>query len=380
MPLELAMSTLFSPYTLRGLTLRNRIVISPMCQYSADQGAANDWHRIHLGHLAFSGAGLLLTEATAIEPIGRITEHDLGLWDDKTEAALAGVLASVRRYSPMPIGMQISHAGRKASVQVPWEGGKQIASSASGGWQTVGPSNVPFADDQDAPQALDDAGLERIRQGFVATAQRAVRLGMQAIEVHAAHGYLLHQFLSPLANRRSDSYGGTLENRMRFPLEVFDAVRAVVPDDIPVGVRVSASDWVEGGWDVAGTVAFTQALKLRGCDWLDASSGGGSPAQKIPVGPGYQVPFAEQIRRETGIATMAVGMITDPVQAETIVATGQADLIAIARAMLYDPRWPWHAAAALGAQVDAPPQYHRSQPHGLKALFGDPASGKDGKK
>lgn len=364
------MSQLFSPYTLRGLTLPNRIVVSPMCQYSAEQGEATNWHEVHLGQLAFSGAGLLMTEAVAVEPIGRITAGDLGLWDERTEAALAGVLATIRRYSDIPVGMQISHAGRKASTQVPWEGGKQIC-VADGGWQTVGPSTVPHAEGENAPLALDEAGLERIRHGFVETARRAVRLGIQAIELHAAHGYLLHQFLSPLANRRTDAYGGSLENRMRFPLEVFDAVRAAVPKDIPVGVRVSASDWVAGGWDIDETVAFVKVLKARDCDWLDASSGGGSPHQKIPVGPGYQVPFAERIRRDTGIATMAVGLITDAVQAETIVASGQADMVAIARAMLYDPRWPWHAAATLGAQVSAPPQYWRSQPHGLKELFGD---------
>lgn len=364
------MSKLFSPYSLRGLTLPNRIVVSPMCQYSAEQGKATDWHEVHLGQLAFSGAGLLLTEAVAIEPIGRITAGDLGLWDDQTEAALAGVLATVRRYSDIPVGMQIGHAGRKASTQVPWEGGKQI-SIANGGWQTVAPSAASHAEGEHAPLALDDAGLERIRQGFVDTAKRAVRLGIQAIELHAAHGYLLHQFLSPIANRRTDAYGGSLENRLRFPLEVFDAVRAAVPHDIPVGVRVSASDWVEGGWDIDETVEFVKVLKARDCDWLDASSGGVSPHQKITVGPGYQLPFAERIRRETQIPTMAVGMITDAVQAETIVSTGQADMVAIARAMLYDPRWPWHAAATLGAQVSAPPQYWRSQPHGLKDLFGD---------
>lgn len=365
------MSTLFSPYSLRGLTLSNRIVVSPMCQYSADQGRPTDWHRMHLGQLAFSGAALLFTEAVAIEPIGRITDRDLGLWDDETEAAFAALLASIREHSSMPIGIQIGHAGRKASVKVPWEGGTQVRVS-DGGWQTVAPSALAHGSDEAPPLALDAAALERIRQGFVSTAKRAVRLGIEAIELHAAHGYLLHQFLSPVSNRREDEYGGSLENRMRFPLEIFDAVRAVVPETIPVGVRVSASDWVENGWDIEQTVVFAKALQTRGCDWLDTSSGGASPEQKIPVGPGYQVAFAERVRRETGIPTIAVGMITDPVQAETILATGQADMVALARAMLYDPRWPWHAAATLGGQVAAPPQYWRSQPHGLKALFGDP--------
>ena len=362
------MSTLFSPLTLRGLTLSNRIIVSPMCQYSAEQGNATDWHHAHLAQMAFSGAGLLLTEATSVEAIGRITAHDLGLWDETTEAAIASVLATIRRYSNMPVGMQISHAGRKASTQVPWEGGKQV-SVADGGWQTVAPSAVPQLPSDAPPLPLDEAGLDRIRRGFVETAQRAVRLGIEAIEVHGAHGYLLHQFLSPISNRREDAYGGSLENRMRFPLEVFDAIRAAVPDSLPVGFRVSASDWVEGGWDIEQTVVLAKELKARGCDWIDASSGGLSPDQKIPVGPGYQVQFAERIQREVGIPTMAVGMITDAIQAETIVSTGQADMVAIARGLLYNPRWAWHAAATLGGQVEAPPQYWRSQPHGLKALF-----------
>jgi 2,4-dienoyl-CoA reductase-like NADH-dependent reductase (Old Yellow Enzyme family) len=366
------MSTLFSSLSMRGLTLRNRIIISPMCQYACDdgeaRGQANDWHRAHWGHLSYSGAGLFITEAVAVEPEGRITGRDLGLWDDTTQAAIASVLASVRRYSDMPIAMQIGHAGRKASCAVPWEGGAQVG-LAQGGWETVGPSATAFAEGDRAPHALDVAGIDRLVQRFVDTAKRAVSLGIEAFEIHAAHGYLLHQFLSPLSNRRDDAYGGSLENRMRFPLAVFDAVRAAVPDTIPVGVRVSASDWVEGGWDIDQTVQFAAVLKARGCDWIDASSGGLSGAQQIPVGPGYQVSFAERVKRETGIATMAVGLITDPTQAESILASGQADMVAIARAMLYDPRWPWHAAATLGAQVVAPPQYWRSQPHGVKGLF-----------
>jgi 2,4-dienoyl-CoA reductase-like NADH-dependent reductase (Old Yellow Enzyme family) len=362
------MSKLFSPITIGKLALDNRIVISPMCQYSAEQGEASDWHMVHLGHLALSGAGLLITEATAVSPQGRISEGDLGLWSDQTEAALARVIKSIRRYSPIPIGMQLAHAGRKASVRVPWQGGQGI-SQEKGGWQTVAPSALPFADDGILPLALDEDGMRQILSDFVSTAKRAQRLGMDLFELHTAHGYLLHQFLSPLSNIRNDQYGGTLENRMRFPLEVFDAVRASLPEEKPVGVRVSASDWVAGGWDIEQSVIFAKELQRRGCSFIDVSSGGLSPLQQIPLKPGYQVPFAERIRRETGVTTIAVGLITEPEHAETIVSSGQADMVALARGMLYDPRWPWHAAAKLGGQVVAPNQYLRSQPRELKNLF-----------
>ena len=355
------MSVLFSPYSLRSLTLPNRIVISPMCQYSAEDGRATAWHMIHLGHLALSGAALLCLEATAVEPEGRITPADLGLWDDATEEALRPVIAAIRRHSPIKLAVQLAHAGRKASSAVPWKGG-QLLSPEEGGWQTVAPSALPHKPEEAAPLALDAAGLARIREAFAASAKRAERLGFDAIEVHAAHGYLLHEFLSPIANQRTDAYGGALENRMRFPLEVFEAVRAAFPADKPVGVRVSASDWVEGGWDIEQTIAFAQALKARGVDWIDASSGGVSPQQKIPATPGYQVPFAEAIKTATGLPTIAVGLITEGPQAEEILAGGKADLVALARGVLYDPRWPWHAAAELGAKVDGPPQYWRSSP------------------
>ncbi|TDV37402.1 2,4-dienoyl-CoA reductase-like NADH-dependent reductase (Old Yellow Enzyme family) [Paraburkholderia caballeronis] len=364
------MSKLFTPLALRGLTLANRIVVSPMCQYSAQRGEATDWHMIHLGHLALSGAGMLCIEATAVEPDGRITPGDLGLWDDVTENALKPVLETIRRYSPIRVAMQISHAGRKASSHVPWEGGQLIPVS-EGGWLPHAPSALPHKDDETPPLALDAAGLNRIREAFAATTRRAARLGIDAIEVHAAHGYLLHEFLSPVANQRTDEYGGSRENRMRFPLEIFDIVRAAFPDDRPVGVRVSATDWVEGGWTPDDTVAFAHELKRRGADWIDVSSGGVSPLQKIPVEPAYQVPFARKVKQETGLTTIAVGLITDPLQANQIVDDGDADMIAMARAMLYDPRWPWHAAAQLGASVSAPPQYWRSQPREQKALFGD---------
>lgn len=368
------MSPLFTPLALRGVTLANRIVVSPMCQYSAVRGEANDWHLIHLGHLALSGAGMLCIEATAVEPDGRITPGDLGLWDDVTEAALVPVLAAIRRHSPIRVAMQISHAGRKASSHVPWDGG-QLISVADGGWLPHAPSALPHKADEPPPLALDTAGLNRVREAFTATARRAARLGIDALELHAAHGYLLHQFLSPIANQRSDEYGGSRENRMRFPLEVFDAVRAEFPADRPVGVRVSATDWVEGGITLEDTIAFAHELKKRGCDWIDVSSGGVSPLQKIPLEPGYQVPFARAVKKATGLTTIAVGLITDAQHASELVESGDADLVAMARAMLYDPRWPWHAAAQLGATVEAPPQYWRSQPRDQKALFGETTLG-----
>jgi 2,4-dienoyl-CoA reductase-like NADH-dependent reductase (Old Yellow Enzyme family) len=364
------MSVLFSPFTLRGVTLPNRIVVSPMCQYSAERGEATAWHMIHLGNLALSGAGMLCLEATSVEPDGRITPGDLGLWDDVTEAALKPVIAAIRKHSHIAITMQISHAGRKASSAVPWEGGQLIPVS-EGGWLPSAPSAIPHKEGEAPPLALDAAGLIRIREAFVATAKRAARLGLDALEVHAAHGYLLHQFLSPLANQRTDEYGGSLENRMRFPLEVFDAVRAAFPADKPVGLRVSASDWVEGGWDLEQTIVFVKELQKHKVDWIDVSSGGVSPLQKIPLSPGYQLPFAKAIKEATGVNTMGVGLITDPQHAEEIIESGEADLVALARALLYNPRWPWHAAAQLGATVEAPPQYWRSQPREQKALFGD---------
>jgi 2,4-dienoyl-CoA reductase-like NADH-dependent reductase (Old Yellow Enzyme family) len=308
-------------------------------------------------------------EATHVEPIGRITPGCLGLWNDATEAALKPILASLRKRSTSAVAMQLAHAGRKTSSHVPWDGGQQIPVS-EGGWLGDAPSALPHKDGETAPRALDAAGLKRIREAFVAATRRADRLGIDAIEVHGAHGYLLHQFLSPISNRRSDEYGGSLQNRMRYPLEVFDTVRAAFPPAKPVGIKVSATDWVEGGWDLAQTIEFAKALKQRGVDWIDVSSGGVSPLQKIPLSPGYQVPFAQAVREATGLTTMAVGLITEAKQAEDIVASGKADMVALARGMLYDPRWGWHAAAELGGEVAAPPQYWRSQPSTQKALFG----------
>ena len=363
------MSVLFTPFSVGGVTLANRIVIAPMCQYSAVEGCMTDWHLIHLGHLALSGAALLTIEATAVLPEGRITYADVGLWSDENEAAMRRVLESVRKWSDMPVAIQLAHAGRKASTEVPWKGGKQLPPDDANGWQTQAPSPIPFAPNDHPPHALDRDGLARIRQAFADSARRATRLGLDAVQLHGAHGYLLHEFLSPLSNQRDDDYGGSLANRMRFPLEVFDAVRAVVPPERPVTVRVSASDWVPGGWDLAQTLELAAALEARGCSAIHVSSGGLSPDQRIPIGPSYQVPLARGVKAATKMPVIAVGLITGFEQAEAIVGTGDADLIALARTILYDPRWPWHAAAHLGAQVRAPSQYLRSQPSHLRDLF-----------
>jgi len=368
-------SHLFEPLQLGPLKIDNRIVIAPMCQYSATEGTPGDWHLIHLGHLALSGAGLLIIEATAVEADSRISPGDLGLYSDANEEGLAKVLQAMRAHSPIKVAIQLGHAGRKASSRAPWEGGSQIRPGEPGGWKAWAPSAVPHAPGEDAPIALDAAGLARVRDAFVAAARRAARLGIDGIELHAAHGYLLHQFLSPIANHREDEYGGSLENRLRFPLEVFDAVRKEFPADRPVWVRVSASDWVPGGWDLDSTVAFSRALQARGCAAIHVSSGGVSPQQAITLGAGYQVPFAERIKAEVGLPTIAVGLITEAEQAESIIASGEADAVSLARAMLYDPRWPWHAAAKLGARVAAPHQYWRSQPREYKDLFENAAFG-----
>jgi len=366
------MSALFQPVSLRDLTLANRIVVSPMCQYSADDGSASRWHWAHLGSLALSGASLLFLEATAVTRDGRITPGCLGLWSDDNEAALAPLVAMLREVSPIKLGIQLSHAGRKASSAPPWRGGKLIPLN-QGGWLPEAPSAVPHAVGELAPRALTSDDLAHLRAAFAACAVRAARLGFDAIEIHMAHGYLLHQFLSPLANQRTDAYGGDFGNRVRFPLEVFDAVRAVFPAERPVGVRVSATDWVDGepSWTLAQTIELARALKARGCDWIDVSSGGVSPQQKIAPAPGYQVPLAEAVRNETGLATIAVGMITDAHQAEAIVRDGRADMVALARGILYDPRWAWHAAAALGGKVQAPQQYWRAVPRDVPGIFGD---------
>lgn len=362
------MSQLFTETSLGGVKLDNRIIIAPMCQYSAEDGKATAWHRIHLGNLALSGAGLLILEATAVEPAGRITPFDLGLWNDETEAALADVLKDVRAYSPMPLGIQLAHAGRKASTSAPWNGGEQL-SEAEGGWQTWAPSAISFEENEVQPTALTIERINEIKKAFVESAKRADRLGIELIEIHAAHGYLLHQFLSPLSNERNDEYGGSLENRMRLTLEVFREVRKAFPADKPVGVRISATDWVDGGWDIEQSKKLSQALAEEGCAYIHVSTGGLHPAQKITVGPGYQVSFAKAIKEVVNVPVIAVGLITEPEQAEEILVKGESDMIALARGVLYNPRWPWHAAAKLGAKVFAPNQYLRCEPHEVKGLF-----------
>ena len=361
---------LFDPIRLRGLALANRVVVSPMCQYSAIDGRATDWHLVHWAQMMMSGASMFTIEATAVNAEGRISPGDLGLYDDACEEAIARNLARARaQCPPLAVALQLAHAGRKASSRAPWDGGDLIL-PADGGWTPVAPSAVPHAAHEPAPIALDEAGLAAVRDAFADSARRAERAGVDALELHMAHGYLLHEFLSPIANRRTDRYGGDFESRIRFPLEVFDAARAAWPANRPLGVRLSCTDWVDGGWTLEQSVEFSRRLVARGVDWIDASSGGVSPHQSIPLGPGYQVRFAGEIKRATGATTIAVGLVTDAEQAASIVAAGDADMIAMARAFLWEPRWAWHAAAVLGASVVPPPQYLRSAPRGASGAFG----------
>ncbi len=352
---------LLRPFNLAGLTLDNRIVVSPMCQYSADDGRANDWHLAHLVSMGLSGASLVMIEATAVERLGRITHGCLGLYDDACETALGRVLAACRKYTRARYGIQIGHAGRKGSAHVPWKGGGALGSSDQP-WETAAPSALPFTSGWHTPKALDRAGLTRVREAFVAAAKRALRLDIEVVELHGAHGYLLHEFFSPIANTREDEYGGSRENRMRFPLEVAQAVREVWPAGRPLGMRISGSDWMEGGATVEDAVVFAEKLKALGLDYVCVSSGGIDPKARIAVGPGYQVPFAREVKRRTGIATRAVGMIVEPRQADAVIASGDADMIAFARAILDDPRWGWHAADMLGGAVKYAPQYDRVHP------------------
>lgn len=367
-------SALFSPIKLADLKLDNRIVVSPMCQYSADDGSATDWHLSHLGMLANSGAALVVVEATHVERRGRITHGCLGLYSDDNEAALARVIAHCRRAGTAKLGIQLAHAGRKASSYRPWEGGLGLKRDDDA-WETIAPSAIAFGNAWTAPRAMTRDDMDRVREAFVAAAKRALRLGFDAIELHMAHGYLLHSFMSPVSNHRSDEYGGPAAARLRFPLEVAQAVRALVPRSTPLGARITGTDWVEGGLTPDDAVALAKALKQAGLDYVCVSSGGitgevmrggtgvdGRQGVKIPLGPGYQVPFAEKVRHEAGIATRAVGLIATPQQAEAIVADGKADMIALARAMLDDPRWGWHAAQALDGEVKRPPQYARAAP------------------
>ncbi|MBF6630756.1 MAG: NADH:flavin oxidoreductase/NADH oxidase [Comamonas sp.] len=365
------MSTLFSPVHLGRLALSNRIVIPPMCMYSAQDGCATSWHTMHYGNLAQSGAGLLIFEATAVEARGRISAYDLGLWSDAQAQALQPVLAHIRQYSPMPLGIQLAHAGRKASSLRPWEGGGAMAANHSQAWSTISASAQGYLPTDPTPHSATLQDIAEIRQAFVDAAVRAHQLGFDAIELHAAHGYLLHQFLSPLSNLRSDAYGGSLENRMRLTLEVLDAMRAALPADFPIGVRISATDWVEGGWDVEQSTVLAHALAARACAFLHVSSAALHPAQQIPVGPGYQVPLAAALRKALNgsMPVIAVGLITEPQQAQAILDAEQADAIGVARAMLYNPRWPWEAARQLGASMQIAPQYLRCEPHSAKGLL-----------
>ena len=367
------MSHLFTPLRIRDLEFRNRVFVSPMCQYSSPDGRPSDWHVVHLGSRAVGGAGLVLTEATAVSPEGRISPDDTGIWTDAQAAAWRRVTDFVRGQGAA-VGIQLAHAGRKASTPAPWQGDKALGPGERG-WQPIAPSAVAFSEASPVPSAMSEGDIDRVVGEFAEAARRSLGAGFQVVEVHAAHGYLLHQFLSPLANRRTDEYGGSLENRMRVPLEVFRAVRAAFPPDRPVWARLSATDWVDGGWDLDSSVAFARALEEAGSAAIHVSTGGVSPQQKIAPGAGYQVPFAARIKAEVGLPTIAVGLITEPEQAETIVASGEADAVALARAMLFDPRWPWHAAAKLGAKVRAPKQYWRSQPREYKDLFEGAAVG-----
>jgi 2,4-dienoyl-CoA reductase-like NADH-dependent reductase (Old Yellow Enzyme family) len=353
------MDQLFSPISFRGVTLPNRIGVSPMCEYSSDDGFANDWHLVHLGSRAVGGAGLIFTEASAVLPEGRITPNDLGIWKDEHIPMLARIVDFLHSQGAHA-GIQLAHAGRKASMQRPWDG-ERLLSPKEGGWDdVVAPSPVAFRADYAEPHALDAAGIERVTQAFAAAAQRAVKAGFDVVEIHAAHGYLLHEFLSPLSNQRADAYGGSFENRIRFLVETVDAVRSVLPAEMPLFVRISATEWTEGGWDVDDSVALARVLEEHGVDLIDTSSGGNVAGAKIPTGPGYQAPFAERIRREAGIATAAVGQITEAKQANEILRNGQADLVLLAREMLRDPYWPLHAAEELGVDVSWPAQYLRA--------------------
>ena len=359
---------LFSPVTIGDLHLPNRIIIPPMCQYSSETGEPCDWHFVHYANLAISGAGMLIIEATAVEKAGRISPHDLGLWSEDLEERWSRMLECIRGVSCMPLALQLGHAGRKASKQRPWEGGESIPLDR-GGWSVCAPSAERYCPMSHVPAPMSVADIKRTVEAFASAAARAVRIGFDALELHFAHGYLLHQFLSPVTNRREDDYGGSLENRMRFPLEVFKAVKASVPATGPVGVRISATDWVENGWDLESSVILAKELARLGCAYIHVSGGGLSPDQKIIPGPGYQVSMAERIKRETGLPTIAVGLITEPEQAQTIIASGQADMVAVGRGMLFNPRWPWHAAMRLGHSINAPLPYTRSAPSTVKGLF-----------
>lgn len=353
------MSQLLSPLTIKSITIRNRIAVSPMCMYSSSDGFANDWHLVHLGSRAVGGAGLIIQEATAVSPEGRITPGDMGIYyEDHVE--MQQRITSFIHSQGSVAGIQLAHAGRKASCARPWEGGKQLKKS-DGGWETVAPSAIPFLSEEDAPKELDDSGINRIISAFKTAAERALKAGYKLIEIHAAHGYLIHEFLSPLSNQRTDNYGGSFENRIRLLLEIVDAIREVWPDHLPLFVRISSTDWVEGGWNIDESVQLAARLKQKGVDLIDCSSGAIVPNVKIPVGPGFQVPLAEQIRKETGILTGAVGLITSVQQAEEILKDEQADLVLFARESLRNPYFAFNAAKIMGEGIDWPVQYLRAK-------------------
>ncbi|MEI9945605.1 MAG: NADPH dehydrogenase NamA [Chitinophagaceae bacterium] len=353
------MSLLFQPLTLRSLTIKNRIVVSPMCQYSAEDGFANDWHLVHLGSHAVGGAGIVFTEATSVSPEGRISPGDLGIWKDEQIGMLKRITSFIEKHGAVP-GIQLAHAGRKASHHIPWKGGNALADN-EGAWQTVAPSAIPFKEDEPAPQAMDKKATQQLINDFKAAAVRAATAGFKIIEIHAAHGYLLNEFMSPISNQRTDEYGGSFENRIRIVLEVIHAVREVWNKDLPLFMRISSADWVEGGWTAEDSVKLALVIKDKGVDLLDCSSGGISPLQKIPVTPLYQVPFSEKIKKETGMLTSAVGLITTAQEAEQVLQEQQADLIFLARQMLRDPYFPLHAAKELKVDIPWPVQYERAK-------------------
>jgi 2,4-dienoyl-CoA reductase-like NADH-dependent reductase (Old Yellow Enzyme family) len=356
------MAHLFTPLAIRGIELKNRIVVSPMCEYSSEDGFANDWHLVHLGSRAVGGSALIITEATAVSPEGRISPDDLGLWKDEHIEKLQQIVGFIEEHGSIA-GVQLAHAGRKASHVSPWKGGKALPANDPAAWQTVAPSPVPFREDEPLPLALDKAGIDKVINDFTVAAQRALTVGFKVIEIHAAHGYLLHEFYSPLSNKRNDEYGGSFENRIRITVEIAESIRRVWPGELPLFVRLSASDWTEGGWTIDDSVALAKVLKNKGVDLIDCSSGGNIPHAKIEVGPAYQVPFAEAIKKQTGILTGAVGMITTAQQAEDILSSGKADVIIMARELLRNPYFPLHAAKALGADIKWPLQYERAKLH-----------------
>ncbi|ENG7680300.1 NADH:flavin oxidoreductase/NADH oxidase [Providencia stuartii] len=362
------MSFLFSPAALGQISLKNRIIVPPMCQYSAIDGMPTAWHHSHYMNLALSGASLVIVEASAVTPAGRITYKDLGIWNDEQATALKNMLADIRQFADARLGIQIAHAGRKASTDLPWLGGQSLSKQEQNGWETVSASNLPFGHSH-PPRELSKQEIHDIQQQFVDAAKRAEYAGFDVIEIHAAHGYLLHQFLSPIANQRQDEYGGNFKNRSRLLIDVFRAVRDAVNPNITVGVRISATDWVSGGWGVPESIELTEQLEELGCDYIHVSSGGLSSEQQIPISPNYQVPLAQAIHEHTMMPVIAVGLITEPNQAEAIIATGQADFVSIGRGILFNPRWPWHAAAQLGQNISVAPQYLRSAPYQYKKLF-----------